>query len=197
MTEHPHPSPSPETDTPQLRPHVLRLADLSSRKPTRFSLTPEEADLAALAREMDLTDLRKVRLTGALQPLGKADWILQAELGATVVQPCSVTLAPVSTRIEETIERRFLSDWSEPDGAEIEMPEDDNAGPVPATLDLAALLAEELALALPLYPRADGVELGEAVFTEPGKAAMTDQDAHPFAALQGLRVVSKPDSSEQ
>ncbi|MEM1078425.1 MAG: YceD family protein [Pseudomonadota bacterium] len=197
MTERPHPAPTPVTDTHQKAPTVLRLADLPTRKPTRFSVAPTEAELAVLAGEMELSELRKVRLAGTLQPLGKADWILQAELGATVVQPCSVTLTPVSTRIEETVERRFLSDWAEPDGAEIEMPEDDNAGPVPAALDLAELLAEELALALPLYPRAEGVELGEAVFTEPGKAAMTDRDAHPFAALQGLRVVSKPDSSEE
>lgn len=197
MTERPHPAPTPVTDSPQSAPTVLRLADLSTRKPTRFALVPDDAALATLTQEMGLSDLRKVRFQGALQPMGKADWLLEAELGATVVQPCSVTLAPVSTRIEETVERRFLSDWSEPDGAEIEMPEDDNAGPVPATLDLSALLAEELALSLPLYPRAEGVELGEAVFTEPGKAAMTDRDAHPFAALQGLRVVSKSDSAEE
>lgn len=173
---------------------VLRLADLSKRKPSPFDVAPDAGALRALQREMELSDLRKLRLWGEIRPIGRADWHLEATLGATVVQPCGVTLAPVTTRIEETVTRRFLADWAEPDGAEIEMPEDDNAGPVPTTLDLAALLAEELALAVPLYPRAEGADLGEAVFTEPGKAAMTDEDAKPFAALAKLKLVPKDDA---
>lgn len=173
---------------------ALRLADLPTRKPTRFDLTPSEATLRDLAARLDLLELRKLRFSGALHPEGKADWRLDATLGATIVQPCSVTLAPVSTRIEEPVLRRYLADWAEPEGAEIEMPEDETAGPVPMSLDLLGLLTEELALVLPLYPRAEGVSLGEAIYTEPGKAAMTDDDAKPFAALGQLRLVPKPDS---
>ena len=46
---------------------------------------------------------------------------------------------------------------------------------------------EALSLAIPLYPRAEDATLGEAVFTEPGKQAMTDEDAKPFAGLASLR----------
>lgn len=175
--------------------HVLRLADLSARKPTRFALEPDAATLNSLGASLDLLELRKLRFAGALHPSGGKDWRLEATLGATVVQSCSVTLTPVTTRLEETVTRRYLADWVEPDASEVEMPEEDDVGPIPATLDLEALLAEELALALPLYPRADGVALGAAVFTEPGKAAMTDEDARPFAALGQLRTVPKPDGS--
>ncbi|MDD9715446.1 YceD family protein [Dinoroseobacter sp. PD6] len=184
--------PQPPSNGPSAS-SVLRFADLSTRKPTRFEIVPEPATLSALAADLELSDLRKLRLAGALHPEGKADWRLEATLGATVVQPCSVTLTPVTTRIEEPVLRRYLADWTDPDGSEVEMPEDETAGPVPATLDLAALLAEELALAIPLYPRAEGVALGAAVFTEPGKPAMTDDDAKPFAALQQLRAGRKPD----
>ena len=48
-----------------------------------------------------------------------------------------------------------------------------------------------LALALPLYPRAAGVELGEAVFTEPGLAPLREGDLKPFAALAGLVLKAK------
>lgn len=174
---------------------VLRLSDLPARKATRFALEPDGPTLNRLGASLALLDLRKLRFAGALHPTGGKDWRLEATLGATVVQPCSVTLTPVTTRIEETVTRRYLADWSEPDASEIEMPEEDDTGPIPATLDLEALMAEELALALPLYPRADGVALGAAVFTEPGKAAMTDEDARPFAALGQLRPVPKPDGS--
>jgi uncharacterized metal-binding protein YceD (DUF177 family) len=48
------------------------------------------------------------------------------------------------------------------------------------------VLTEALALALPLYPRADGAEDGSLAVTEPGKAAMTDDEARPFANLAEL-----------
>jgi uncharacterized metal-binding protein YceD (DUF177 family) len=54
-------------------------------------------------------------------------------------------------------------------------------------------LAEALALALPLYPRAPGAELGEAAFTEPGKPVLRDEDARPFAGLAHLRDKLKGD----
>ena len=67
------------------------------------------------------------------------------------------------------------------------MPDDDTIEPLPDVIDLGAVLAEALALNLPLYPRADGAHLDQAVFTEPGKLPMTDEDARPFAGLAGLR----------
>jgi uncharacterized metal-binding protein YceD (DUF177 family) len=104
-----------------------------------------------------------------------------------VVQPCVVTAEPVTTRLDETVERRYLADLEEPTGEEAEMPEDDTLEPVPVVLDLSAVLAEALALALPIYPRAPGAALDEAVFAAPGIAPMTDQDAKPLAALAALR----------
>ncbi|NNK79430.1 MAG: DUF177 domain-containing protein, partial [Litoreibacter sp.] len=46
---------------------------------------------------------------------------------------------------------------------------------------------EALSLALPAYPRAEGAELGETVFSEPGTDPMSDEDAKPFAALAALK----------
>ena len=132
--------------------------------------------------------MKKRRFSGRLVPDGKRDWRLEGTLGATVVQPCVVTLAPVSTRIDEEITRHYMADMPElPEGAEIEMPEDDTVEPLPETLDLGVVIAEALALALPPFPRAEGATLGEAVFTEPGATPMTDEAARPFASLAGLR----------
>jgi uncharacterized metal-binding protein YceD (DUF177 family) len=111
---------------------------------------------------------------------------LRGRLGATVVQPCVVTLEPVTTRIEAPVERLYQADWVEPEAEEAESPEDDRIEALPEVLDLGALIEEALALALPLYPRAAGVELGEAIYTEPGAAPLTDEAARPFAGLKGL-----------
>lgn len=166
----------------------IRLGDLPAGRATAFRFEPGPGELQAMALDLDLSALRKVRLEGELRPQGKGDWDLVARLGATVVQPCVVTLEPVTTRIDEPVERRFRAELPEPaPGAEVEMPEDEALDPVPETLDLLRLLAEALALAVPQYPRLEGAALEAAVFTEPGQTPLTDETSRPFAGLAGLR----------
>jgi uncharacterized metal-binding protein YceD (DUF177 family) len=166
---------------------MLALARLPRSADTTFEITPDAEARAGLAAELGLLGLRKLRLAGRLVPEGKRDWRLEASLGATVVQPCVVTAEPVTTRLDEPVARRYLAEMPEPEGDEVEMPEDDTAEPLPATLDLFAVLSEALALALPQYPRAEDAELGEAVFAAPGVAPMTDEEAKPLAGLAALR----------
>lgn len=172
------------TDLPQ---HVIRFADLPNRARSPFTITPDAAGRAALADALGLLMVRKLRFSGALIPLGKRDWRLEAELGATVSQACVATLEPVTTRIDDPVSRNYVARFDIPEGAEVEMPEDDDTDPLPETLDLIDVLTEALALALPPYPRKDGAAVVKAQFTEPGIAAMTDEDARPFAGLAALR----------
>jgi len=165
---------------------VLRVAELAPG-PNPIEIEPGDEARAAIAEALGLIELKKLRLTGTLAPQGARDWRLEAQLGATVVQPCVVTLAPVTTRIDEDISRSWIADWVEPEGEEVESPEDADAEPLGATIDLGAVLVESLALALPPWPRAAGAEMDQADFTEPGKEAMTDETAKPFAGLAALR----------
>ncbi len=172
---------------------ALRVADLPQNSPTPFDLRPAAAELEEIRHELHLLGLRKLSFVGEIRAQGKRDWVLTAQLGATVIQPCVVTLDPVTTRIETSVRRVFLSDWTEPDEPEFEMPEDDETEPLTAEIDPGQVMREALALALPQYPRRDGAELGSANFTEPGKRPMTDDDAKPFAGLAGLRDALKKD----
>ena len=163
---------------------IVRLDDRRSAE--TFELAPDAPARAALAERLGLSSLRKLRFSGRLLPEGRRDWRLEAELGATAVQPCVVTLAPVTTRIDEPVVRRYLAELPElPPGDEVEMP-DEEVEPLPAALDLGVVMAEALALALPAWPRAEGVEIGEAVFAAPGTSPMRDEDARPFAELKGM-----------
>lgn len=186
----------PETPptTPSEPPlsHRLRTATLPSRKPTRFDLRPDAQTRATIAAHLGLLDLPALRFKGEIRPAGRQDFLLEAELTATVVQPCSVTLAPVPAEIAEPVRRLFLADWQEPEGDEVEMPEDDSQEPLPETIDLGAIALEALELALPLYPRAPDAALGEAVFAPPGAAPLRDEDIKPFASLAALRDRLKP-----
>lgn len=174
---------------------TLRLGDL--KRKTQFDLKPNATERGAIAKRLGITGVKKLTFTGSLSPLGKSDWDLQARLGATVVQPCVVTLDPVTTRIDEDLARRYLADMPDtPEAAEFEMPEDDTAEALPETLDLSAVMEEALALALPAWPRAPGVDAVDIAVTEPGQTPMTDDDAKPFAALKSLQQKLKDDDPD-
>ncbi|HCQ64339.1 MAG TPA: hypothetical protein DIU07_03800 [Rhodobacteraceae bacterium] len=169
------------------RENVVRVADLARAKGRIVEIVPDPAARAGIATDLGLLEVRKLRLDGRLAPFGRRDWRFEGNLGATVVQPCVVTLAPVVTRIEEAVLRSFVAEWQPPEGDEVELPEDVDTEPLGSEIDLQAMMVEALALALPAWPRAEGADLDVAVFTEPGQAPMSDDDARPFAGLASLR----------
>lgn len=173
--------------------HPYRVADLAARKPTRFALAPDAETRARIAAELGLIGLDALVLKGELRPLGRSDWRLDAEMTATVVQACIVSLAPVTTKLRETVARTYLAEMPEPEGEEVEMPADDTIEALPRIIDVGMVATEALDLALPLYPRAPDAALGGAQITEPGKAPMTDEETRPFAGLAELLARQKKD----
>ena len=163
-------------------------------RPVNFELVPDAKALGELASALDLRGLRKLRFKGTLVPSGAKDLTLDATLGATVVQSCVVTGDPVTTRIEERVLRSFVWGMEMPTEDEVEMPEDDTAEPMPPEIDLEAIMAEALSLALPPWPRADGVDPVNLTVSQPGVAPMTDEDVKPFAGLRALK--DKMDNGE-
>ena len=175
---------------------ALRVSDLPQNASTAFEIVPDRSELATMAHALGLDGLRKVRFAGAVAAQGKADWTLRAKLGATVVQPCGVTLAPVTTRIDVDVSRLFLRDHEEPDAPELEMPEDETVEALGAWIDPEAVMIEARSLERPQFPRAADAELGEVVITEPGGQALRDADLKPFAGLAALRAQLDEDENK-
>lgn len=171
---------------PSLPSLPFRAVSIAGRKRTHVIFAPAAAERRAIAAALDLLELPEFRFEGEITPQGRRDLMLEGSFTARVVQPCSVTLAPVTTRLTGPVRRLYLADFVEPTGDEVEMLQDDAAEPLPEVIDAAAVAIEELALALPLYPRAKGAELGEAVFAPPGAEPLRDADLKPFAALASL-----------
>lgn len=171
--------------------HPLRLAELAQRKVTAVRLVPDEGQLEALADRLAVDSLRKVRFEAELSPGPGRDWTLLARLGATVVQPCRVTTEPVTTRIDEMVSRRYVADWREPEGDEVEMPEDDTTEPLPEAFDLGHVLEEALALAIPPFPRAEGAEEIDLTAHPPGAEPIENDVVKPFASLAALKARMK------
>lgn len=183
VVEHRQATMSEDTDMPFSAP--IRVADLVARRATRFSHEPDAAARAAIAQAIGAEKVRKLRFVGALHPEGKRGWRLEADLGATVVQPCVVTLAPVTTRIDQAVVRRYVDDRT-PLLPEAEIPEDDTIEPLGEVIDPGAVMLEALVLALPLYPRAEVAASGDVAVLPPG-AAPIENVVKPFSGLSGLR----------
>ncbi len=175
----------------------FKVTAIAGRTSTHVRFRPSGPERAAIAEALGLLDLPALEFDGEIRPSAKRDMIFSGKMTARVVQPCSVTLEPVSTTLSDTITRHYVADYKVPEHSEFEIPDDDTIEALPEVIDAAAVVVEALTLALPLYPRAPGVELGEAVFTEPGLAPLREGDLKPFAALAGLVVKPKtPDSDK-
>ncbi|MCP3971768.1 MAG: DUF177 domain-containing protein [Rhodobacteraceae bacterium] len=169
--------------------HILRPGDLPAGQVHEFRLDPDEPARKAIAAALGLRGLRKLRLHGHLIPVGRADWQLKAGLGATAVQDCVVSMAPVVTRIDEPVARAYMAELPElPESDEIEIPDDDSAEPLAVELDLGAVMIEALALALPAYPHAEGIAPVERSFSPPGAEPLDDDAVRPFAGLARLKA---------
>lgn len=168
--------------------HPLRTASLPTRKPQRFRLAPDAAARAAAAVDLGITAIPALTFEGEITAKGRSDFVLKGKLVAKVEQPCVVTLAPVVTPVTVEVLRRYSTDFALPEADESETPDDDTLEPLGEEIDVGAVALEELALNLPDYPRAEGADLGEAVFTEAGTEALKDDDLKPFASLAALKA---------
>ena len=177
------------TDQPDA-PHLtapIQVASLNGRRSREVLIEPDAATCAQVARFLNLSALRKFRFHGRLDPSGARDWTLSGSLGATVEQPCGVTLAPVTTRIDERVIRHYVADWHEPEGGEVEMTVDPTIDPLGTRIDLSSAVTEALALAVPDFPRAPGVALsrdGSLRAAPSGQTPLDDDAVKPFAALR-------------
>ncbi len=173
-------------DNPEFA-RIIELASIRDRDEFAFDIRPEPAEAESLARFLGAVSVRRMRFAGRLTALAPKGWRLEARLGATVVQPCVVTLDPVRTRIDQDVERRFLP-VSGDTTVEVTIDgEDDEVEPLGPRIDLGLVAIEALALALPAYPRRPGAILAPDAFAARGGRASVETEAKPFAALAALR----------
>lgn len=161
----------------------LRVAHLNARQANAFDIAPDSETRKTLAAGLELLDLPTLRFSGDIRAVMNDAWELRADLRARVVQPCAVTLKPVTTEIHEPIRVLYSPHTSAPEVEEAEMV-DEEQEPLGQFIDPYAVMTEALALALPLYPRAANAKLDASI----AQAVDDDADAarRPFAGLADL-----------
>jgi uncharacterized metal-binding protein YceD (DUF177 family) len=113
--------------------------------------TPEECQ--ALAERFDLVGVERLAGHAQLERCGKSGVRLHGRLQAEVVQSCVVSLEDVRSTVDEAFECRFMRPGA---GVPDDLPWDQDVEPLEgAELDVGEIFAQQLALALDPYPRAD------------------------------------------
>jgi len=141
------------------------------------------AECAALAALYDLPGIASLSGDFVLRHEQRGIIAAELRLRAKVTQICVITLDPFDAVIAEEACLRFVPAASIPEAAELVLDPETLEGPdeIPytgETIDLGAVLAEQLALVLDPYPKKPGATL---------PADMTGETANPFAALQRLK----------
>jgi hypothetical protein len=174
---------APDTSIPFSRP-----VSVSEMPPQGLEIAIEanEAERAALAKDYGLPSLSRLTATFRLAGRGRTVHV-QGEVQAELEQTCVVTLEPFPVSVSEPVDVRYSEDAGPSDDEVVELSEQALDAPEPlvnGVVDIGALAAEFLALALDPYPRKPGV----AFDFEGGEV----EEASPFAVLSGLKGKPKP-----
>lgn len=167
-------------------------------KPVRLTLELDEATREQFKKTYELLELPVFKADVEVRRWRKAGVAVKGNISAETVQSCVVSLQPVTTQIEESFERTFLPEddgskrrKSSQDDLDIEV--DFEAEDPPESfsgqqIDLGAVICEQFALGLDLYPKAEGVEVEEAYQPNPEEEEAEDErEPSPFAALEALK----------
>lgn len=165
----------------------IEIASLHLEKPNPFLFVPRQGAAATMAEDIGAIEIKKLRFEGVVVSTGTSTWQLAGQLGATVVQECVVSLAPVKTRLDVNVARNFTTE--KPVGAPrlyAPVPERD-IEVVARSIDLAAVAREALLLELPIYPKIEGAEAKLSNFSSGTVPEFHEDGQRPFASLSQLR----------
>lgn len=151
----------------------------------RIEATAEECQ--ALARRFDLLALGQLSASVRLRRLpGRALVRVTGRFEAQVTQACVITLEPVTGRLEGRFTRCYsLAPVAAEREVLVAVGEDEPPEPVPAGgIDLGEIVAEQMALEIDPYPRAEGARLERAEWGGPPDG---EERASPFRVLGTLK----------
>jgi hypothetical protein len=171
-----------DTDFSPLFSRPMRVSGLGD-KPVERSIEARPEECAALAGLFGLPALHALR--GRFTLTHERGGVISGhlELFARLTQTCVVSLEDFDAELREAAELRFVPAATVKEGIEIELDPETLDGPDEIfyggeTIDLGAVLAEQLALVLDPYPKKPGATLS---------AGQDVEEQNPFAALARLR----------
>lgn len=165
--------------TSRTAPEFSRVVALAAigPEPYRVEIAANETECEALARRFDLVAIRRLSAAVELRWRSRDSILLSAVFDALFTQHCVVSLDPVDGALSE----RFALVYGPPELEEHAAAIGDDIAFEPLdgdAIDIGEAVAQELALALPPFPRSAGADVEAAALPFP--------EDSPFAALAAL-----------
>lgn len=162
--------------------------------PKRIHLEASAGELGALSKRFELTKLDFFKGQAVLKRLSGKKIECHYQMSASLIQQCVVTFKPIQSQIELDFKRVYdgsIKKENEDKEIEIDIEDTDELDPIiDGVIDIAAAVAEELALEINPFPRADDTD-----FTEIGVGPdITEEEVksnNPFSVLAELKKKSE------
>ena len=165
----------------------MDIESLYLKQPNPFLLAPRRSAAAAMAADIGAIEIKKLRFEGVVVSTGTSSWQLTGQLGATVIQECVVSLAPVKTRLDVKVVRNFTTEEAAGTTRSYAPVPELDIEVVARSIDLAAVAREALLLELPIYPKIEGAEAKMSKFPGGTGPEFHEDGRRPFASLSELR----------
>ena len=165
----------------------MDIESLYLKQPNPFLLVPRRSAAAAMAADIGAIEIKKLRFEGVIVSTGTSSWQLTGQLGATVIQECVVSLAPVKTRLDVKVVRNFTTEEAAGTTRSYAPVPELDIEVVARSIDLAAVAREALLLELPIYPKIEGAEAKMSKFPGGTGPEFHEEGRRPFASLSELR----------
>ncbi len=182
------PSTTGESPMPFRRP--MAVTAMRRDVETSFRIAAEPAELAELARFLEVERIDRVTLAGFISPTDGDGWRVRGRLVAKLEQSCVVSLVPIRIRHDAEVERSYLpADQIAPE-PDMLFSHDDADAPDPFidSIDPARLAVDSLVLMIDPFPRAADAKLNRHTYGPPGITPLSDEASRPFAGLAALKT---------
>ncbi|OPZ79336.1 MAG: hypothetical protein BWY78_00107 [Alphaproteobacteria bacterium ADurb.Bin438] len=158
--------------------HVI---DLRQVKPQgcEYKLNASKKQLESLAIRFKLPKIEYLRANLEMMPENKHDFTLMGEVEAKVTLTCGITLENFDKVIKGKFSEIFTTKKLNEDNLDFDMDDDIVTEVKDGMVDIAEVVAEQLSLLIPDFPRKEGVSFefkDEEI-----------QESNPFSVLKNLK----------
>jgi len=166
---------------------IIAVAELD-KKEKHVRLEATEKDCAELAARLRIPEIADIKAELSLNRKTRGVYAVSGRISGRATQQCVVTLEPVDTQLDTEFELIFAEDVKEKTGdtvlgeAAAEPVED-------GVIDLGEVIVQQISLALPDYPRAEGVDFTDYLEAPEALVPPEERTQRPFANL--LRQVAE------
>ena len=179
--------------------HIVQVSELGDR-PLEIDLTANEQERAALTQRLKISSLEQFEAHVSLVLLKSGDVDVVASFKADVIQPCTVTLDPVTSNLSAEFKLTYSPFIEEDEGDEEDEEDDDEVfedlnnrrdPPEPLVdqkIDVGEALIEQLALEINPFPRVQGAVFEGYVSGSKSEKESGFKKKNPFAALSQLQT---------